>query len=341
MRRSVRRPTEAPGQDSFLDIVANLVGILIILVMVVGARAKDAMIEVTTSVSKEDEEEKTEPVDLETPQATATALEADFRRLQANIERQKREVTYRTLERNRLLTMVKRLEQQLGEKKNDLDEAQRATLEVRSRIAVASSELEQLEKDRKAVAESEAAPVTLKHLPTPMAKTVFGKEIHFRLKGGRVAHVPFRAFLDKFRQDAARKMKRLHHSPSVTETIGPLEGFRMRYHLRRGERRIETGAGTLLQKYGELDYFELVPVAEELGERLDSAFREDSRFRSVLSGHARQQTTVTIWVYPDSFADYRKLKQYLFELGFLTAARPLPDSELIGGSPRGNRSAAQ
>ena len=45
MRRTRRPQTEAPGQDSFLDVVANLVGILIILVMVVGARAKDAWVE--------------------------------------------------------------------------------------------------------------------------------------------------------------------------------------------------------------------------------------------------------------------------------------------------------
>ena len=33
-----------PGQDSFLDVAANLVGILIILVMVVGAHAKNSFI---------------------------------------------------------------------------------------------------------------------------------------------------------------------------------------------------------------------------------------------------------------------------------------------------------
>ena len=44
MGRKASQHAHEPGQDSFLDIVANLVGILIILVMVVGARAKDAML---------------------------------------------------------------------------------------------------------------------------------------------------------------------------------------------------------------------------------------------------------------------------------------------------------
>ena len=47
MRRRRRQTAAEPGQDSFLDIVANLVGILIILVMIVGAQAKDAMVQAT------------------------------------------------------------------------------------------------------------------------------------------------------------------------------------------------------------------------------------------------------------------------------------------------------
>ena len=45
MNRAHKQHAAEPGQDSFLDIVANLVGILIILVMVVGVRAKDALLE--------------------------------------------------------------------------------------------------------------------------------------------------------------------------------------------------------------------------------------------------------------------------------------------------------
>ena len=39
MRRRLKQTKEA-GQDSFLDIVTNIVGILIILVMVIGARVQ-------------------------------------------------------------------------------------------------------------------------------------------------------------------------------------------------------------------------------------------------------------------------------------------------------------
>ena len=42
--RRFREQAEAPGQDSFLDVVCNLVGIMIILVMIVGTRVKGAML---------------------------------------------------------------------------------------------------------------------------------------------------------------------------------------------------------------------------------------------------------------------------------------------------------
>ena len=37
----MRHEDSTPGHDSFLDIVSNIVGILIILVMVTGVRAKN------------------------------------------------------------------------------------------------------------------------------------------------------------------------------------------------------------------------------------------------------------------------------------------------------------
>ena len=50
---------------------------------------------------------------------------------------------------------------------------------------------------------------------------------------------------------------------------------------------------------------------------------------------------MTLWVYPDSFTLFRKLREDLQARGYLVAARPLPDGMAIRGSPAGSLSAGQ
>ncbi len=78
-RRRGSSSTEAPGQDSFLDIVANLVGILIILVMVVGARARQALQQVAETPATE--EIAREVVDLAGPQSAVQGMEGNIAEL--------------------------------------------------------------------------------------------------------------------------------------------------------------------------------------------------------------------------------------------------------------------
>ena len=66
-----------------------------------------------------------------------------------------------------------------------------------------------------------------------------------------------------------------------------------------------------------------------------------SEFRSRISAFPTKTTTVTLWVYPDSFDEFRQVKADLFKLGYLVAGRPMPDGTPIGGSPDGSRSSAE
>jgi len=52
-------------------------------------------------------------------------------------------------------------------------------------------------------------------------------------------------------------------------------------------------------------------------------------------------STLTFWVYPDSFELYRSLQKHAHSLGFQVAGRPLPFGVPIAGSPAGTRSAGQ
>ncbi|MBB73994.1 MAG: hypothetical protein CMJ75_05710 [Planctomycetaceae bacterium] len=340
MRQKLRIEADAPGQDAFLDIVANLVGILIILVMIVGARAKDAMNErpattpPTATTAAEDD-------GIQILEDTAAGLETDIHKTQSKINLQEQEIAYRRIERDQLLTLLTATEKELSRARDNLDIAQQERLQVQQQLSTAASELDQLRQTTEAVAVETKAPIELKHLPTPMAKTVFGKEIHLRLKAGRLAHVAINDLVTRMKADGKQQLWKLKNSSRVTEVIGPVEGFRMRYTLQRSERTINTDLGPVVQQFAELAYFELIPTADQLGEPLENALRGDSHFSALLAAESTPQTTVTVWVYRDSFEDFRRLKEHLFARGLLTAARPLPDGELISGGPNGSRSSAQ
>src|SRR5690606_33173418 len=124
--------------------------------------------------------------------------------------------------------------------------------------------------------------------------------------------------------EAPQKVWKLKDSPSITETLGPEGGFLMRYTLVRKQFATPTKAGVAVRQGVELEKFVLVPVVENLGEPLEQALQPGSQFKARLSQFDPQRTTLTIWVYPDSFEHFRTLKQALFHRGFLTAARPLP-----------------
>jgi len=339
MRREARKHDDAPGQDSFLDIVANLVGILIILIMVIGARATDAMVEATpTDVEAEDDSH----IDIMAARAAADAVENDIHNVDAKIKRQQFEIAYRRKERDKFMQMVVSVEEELNRQRDELDESQSQRLNMGRDLLVARSELEDMKASRHSLENSTPPENVIEHLPTPMAKTVFGTEVHFRLDNGRVTYVPWDELIEKLKQEAPQTVWKLKGAVRVTETIGPVRGFRMKYTLRRAKHVRPIGGGAVsMQQRIELDRFVLVPVSGDLGEPLESALRKDSEFHSILARHDPDRTTVTVWVYPNSFGQFRKLKEDLFRLGFLTAGRPMPEGHPIGGSPDGTRSASQ
>ncbi|HJT79154.1 MAG TPA: hypothetical protein VJ739_18300, partial [Gemmataceae bacterium] len=83
------------------------------------------------------------------------------------------------------------------------------------------------------------------------------------------------------------------------------------------------------------------PLTPERGETAEAALAPGSEFRQVADVIDPQQTTVTFWVYPDSFALYRRLRDYLYQRDVIVAGRPLPDGAPIASSRHGTRSRGQ
>jgi hypothetical protein len=333
--RRFREHAEAPGQDSFLDVVANLVGIMIILVMVVGARAKNALL------SAEQTPQPVSVVDVESPRNAAVAVRHELDTILASTQRQEIEIAYRRNERDRILTLISAAENALEQETNQLSAEQRRAHELQVSLSAAQRQQEDLKMAREAVENMETSVTVLKHRPTPLAKTVFGKEIHFRLQAGRIVYVPIDELVEMFQKEAKEKAWKLKQAPRITETVGPYRGFHLQYTLKRGSFSVETRAGSIQQSLVELDHFILIPVQEGMGETIEQALRPDSDMRTLLAGFDPNQATVTVWVYPDSFEPFRVLKEELYKLGYLTASRPMPADQPISGSPQGTRSAVE
>jgi hypothetical protein len=340
-----------------LDIVANLVGILVILIMVVGVRARHAWQTATVAEAPANVAasvvtaprplprplpNETLQVEVRAKESAVEELQRDAFRLDAQVEQLAHQAATKRAERDQLQLLVAAATADLDERKASLDQAARRRVDADQAVATAQRELQQLAQTIEAVRQSTAAePQRLHHRPTPLAKTVFGREEHFRLLNGLLVYVPINDIVEQLRDDAERKLWKLKDTDEITENIGPIGGFRVRYTMQRRERRAQTPSGLALRRTIELAKFTLYPVAEMMGEPLAAALQNGSQFLEFVRSLDPTDATITVWTYPDSFSDFRQLKEALQEMGFQAAARPMPHGHPIGGSPDGSRSAAE
>jgi len=332
---------EAPGKDSFLDVVANVVAILIILVIVVGSQASKTVIDRESARRQERAAAIAAPLrEVSAAEGEARAVEAGMHDLEQRINRQKFEIDYRRTERDQVQVLVTVAEQRLAEHRDQLSDEERQRYDLESQLLASRGELSKLSQSE-ASKGAKPPPIVLQHLPTPMARTVFGTEIHFRLLGHRLTYIPWDEMIERLKADARNHLSKLRDAPRVELSLPEVAGFGARYVLRKADVEVETRVGTAKHSGIELERVYFVDAEPNLGQPIADAFLPGSDFRTRIAAQRPQNTTVTIWVYPDSFDDFRALKAELFKLGFLCAARPMPMDEPIAGSPSGTRSSAE
>src|SRR4029453_11179732 len=105
-------------------------------------------------------------------EATARSLEAGVHELEQRIERQQFENQYRRTERDRIQLLVSVAEQRLAEHRNQLSETEKARYDLEAQLVASRGELAKLSQSPAAI--GKPPPTVLQHLPTPMARTVFG-----------------------------------------------------------------------------------------------------------------------------------------------------------------------
>lgn len=346
-----RQQNDAPGHDSFLDIVANMVGILIILVMVVGVRIKNAPQLPKTDdlpVAETETDTKTVPLaqakeamqSLKETQRDEQAKNVDLANLLAQSKQLESTMMIQRDRRSMLAVAVAQEELKLKAKEEELDQGKRETLELSRRISELEKEREKVNDEMERIDKvTDDKPTVLLNHPTPLGtKQVDRNEVLFQLLGGRLAFIPINQLMEERKESIWRQRDTLLRSGYLEDSIGPIGGFRMnsKIAVERG-----TDPRTGMSYFRESPQCMLEPVSDQMGESVESALMPGSDFHHIIDSCQPSRDTVTIWTYTDSFAEFRKLQKYLSERGFAVAARPLPVGMPIGFSPNGSRSIAQ
>jgi hypothetical protein len=322
---------ESIGSDSFLDVVSNIVGILIILVMVAGSRAKTYVAQPTDappSIASTLDAEAAK-AELRATRRTAQAFAGQLEKLTREASTLSNEVKAAEYAQIQLGTFVKTAEHKLEKHRAQADEKTRKEHDLAARMVAAKRRLDDIQREQISVVSTAAPEIVVKTYPSPISATVFTTEAHYRLMGKRLVRLPYEELTEMLLNERRQLAWKLEDLPEVSGSVGPREGFRLDYHFVR-----TTRGGSMTAAY-------FIPVESELGEPFSEALAKGSRFRAEIEKLDRQNTTITVWSYPDSFDEFRQLRKELYRMGFSVAGRPLDKDKRIGISPGGSKSAAQ
>ena len=346
MRKRNANTVTLGSQDSFLDIVTNVVGILIILVMIAGVKAQNSvqLLETATNealtetLQKIDESERQLVEKAETVVSARTKIEE----LGEQTEILQEQIFAQAQQHAALFDLMTSVQAGIEVEAEQKDQTLKDVLNLRRQLLEQDAKLEQLDQTKNWMLAHRPQATVLENMPTPIGRSVDDKEIHFRLKGGRVTYVPLPELVNRVAMEISENKNRFFKQKSATGTVGPLDGFTMQYLAVAYDVMMNDTYGSVIGTRGELDRVELIPQSEPMGELLREAIASaDSDFANRVKRYRQDIYTITIWVYPDSFEEYRELKKFLHEKGYQVAARPLEFGQPISGSRHGTKSAAQ
>ena len=325
------------GQDSFLDVVSNIVGILIILVMIAGLRTQGL------PVRPKSDGELVSPLhqSLEIftdKRKTFQSAQAEVAEIALEIEHLQGLTAARAQERAELTALLGILQAEYDLATTNLSQSEKQSLELKLKIQEIDNKLAELDRTKHWVAQNRPQATVLENMPTPHAKSVDKNEVHFQIKDGKILHVPLEALLEKMGTELRNRISLDTKPGELTGTVGPIENFTMPYRVVVLTNASGLASGGIRVEFAES---ELVPLNDQLGETLQEALALNSEFQRRLTGIRQNLYTITFWVYPDSFHVYQVLKKHLFDRGYQTAARPLNWNDPIGASSEGTKSQAQ
>jgi hypothetical protein len=360
MRRHRRHQREIPFSfDSFLDIVANVVGVIIRLILVVWVGARSyTWLQHQAGASGSAHESAAAKVVMD-PIAAADPLQQEI----AAHRLQLAEAQERLLAQLRLVQTSQLRETGLREKLAQLTaRRQRLALEeealgrrgqeqAREAQVVALNSDELRSRCQKVLAEIKLveetpAPKKLLRYRTPISRPVQSEELFFECQHSRVAFIDIASLLKEVHDHLTEKEQLLRSTWEVHDVTSIMGAFRLRYSLERERGMLDfsmrnaSPVGDRGFRYS-LTGWEVEPVTPLRGETAEAAVLDASEFRQIVDGVDPQLTAVTFWVYPDSFSLFRRLRDFLYQRDVVVAGRPLPSGTPIMSTPQGTISRGQ
>jgi hypothetical protein len=340
LRKRKSTEIEIGGQDSFLDLVSNIVGILIILVMVAGIRAQYSSANVPDPAEALADaqmlaEIETKYQELQTKTAAAVALRQNVEDLKAQSEIVADQIYRQSSEYAALFDLMTSARAEIESVAEEKSNTFKEKIEYQRQLLETNAKLEQIDKAKTYLNQVRPQATVMENIPTPLSRTVddLEKEIHIRLLGGRIVYVPFMELITQMKRHVYEDRNHYAKQKSSIGKVGPIENFELEFLLATYTTPLMYGSdsqsGTLI-----LQYAEIVPKFEPMGEPTREALASSqSEFRRKLTLFRKDIYTVTVWVYPDSFEEYQELKRFLHDHGYSVAARPLATGHPISASP--------
>lgn len=346
---------DAFASDSFLDVLANMVGILIILVVIAGVRVERGPEKPSAHKPpppSAETEASPEPEIAAAPEPEATnpppELDRELRALKSETAALRTQRTASREDFQKLRTeydaareAAAAAERAAAEKQQELEARRAGVARLQQSLGDRKQVLTALLAEFEETRNSRPPALQIKHRLAPISQEVQGEEIHFRLSGNRVSVIPLPQLVERVKFQLERQKEWLSRHARQEGMVGPVDGYTLRYVVERQqlsaleERKLGYGAFRV-----GVSKWELVPDKDLPAETAEQALRRGSRFAIALQA-APEGASLTYWVYPDSFGLFRTLQEAAHAEGFIVAGRPLPEGALIEGSPHGSRSAGQ
>jgi len=343
LRKRKNTEIELSGQDSFLDLVSNIVGILIILVMVAGIRAQYSTANVvdppkTVADSPALAHLEAQYQELHTKEQASLQLRMDVEELKAQSEIVEEQIYLQSNTYAALFDLMTSVRAGIDLAAEEKSQTFKEKIEYQRQLMETNAKLEQIDKARTYLRQTRPKATVLENIPTPLSQKVEGKELHLRLLGGNVVFVPLDELVIQLGGHVGAEKNRYLKQHTSSGKVGPIDNFELEFLLVTYDVPTNGGIGTRI----DLRYAEAVPTFEPLGQPLRQALTSpQSEFRRKLSAFQKDLYTVTVWLYPDSFEEYQELKQFLQDHGYSVAARPMVMGSPIGMSPYGTKSSTQ